>query len=179
MGRELRRKEAKKDGKSLEKVEINEFNPFKKYLINVFVIIGVFAIIYLISALFITKELDWFSKDKNNKEENTTNSSVSNSILASSIFNQSEEEYYVYFYDFDEEEKDSAITNLVNSKLTENKVYKVNTKSAMNANYVGESSNKSAKTLADLKVINHTLIKISGDTITEYYENDEITTKLS
>ena len=42
-----------------------------------------------------------------------------------------------------------------------------------------KNSNKSAKTLADLKVINHTLIKISGDTITEYYENDEITTKLS
>ena len=179
MGRELKRKQAKKDGRSLEKVEINETNPIKKYLINVFVIIGVFAIIYLISALFITKELDWFSKDKNTNEENANSNSISNSILASSAFNQNEEEYYVYFYDFDEEEKDSAITSLVNSKLADSKVYKVNTKSAMNANYVGESGNKSAKTLNDLKVVNHTLIKISGDTITEYYENDEITNKLS
>ena len=35
------------------------------------------------------------------------------------------------------------------------------------------------KTLDDLKVIAPTLIKVSGDTITEYYEKDEITSKLS
>ena len=176
MGRELRRKQAKKEGRSLEKIEINDDNQLKKYFINIFVIVGVFAIIYLLSALFITKELDWFNKDKT--EESSSNG-VSNSILASAIFKQNEEEYYVYFYDFDEEEKDSTITNLVNSSITSDKVYKVNTKSAMNANYVGETSNKSAKTLSDLKVVAPTLIKISGDTITEYYEKDEITNKLS
>ena len=175
MGRELRRKQAKKEGRSLEKVEVNETNQVKKYAMIIFIIIGVFAIIYLLSALFITKELDWFSKDKT--EESTTDS-VANSILASAIFKQSEEEYYVYFYDFDEEEKDSTITNLVTNSLIGSKVYKVNTSSAMNANYVGEVSNKNAKTLTDLKVVAPTLIKISGDTISEYYENDEITAKL-
>ena len=64
MGRELRRKQAKKEGKSLERENITETNPIKKYLLNIFVIVGVFAIIYLVSALFITKELDWFNKDK-------------------------------------------------------------------------------------------------------------------
>ena len=177
MGRELRRKQAKKDGRSLAKEEIIETNQIKKYFKTVFVVVGVFAIVYLISALFITKELDWFNKNK--KEENTTNTGSGTSILASAIFRQSEESYYVYFYDFDEEEKDSAITSLVNSKITEDKVYKVNTKSAMNNNYVGETGNKNAKTLEDLKVVNHTLIKISGDKITEYYEKDEITKKLS
>ena len=177
MGRELRRKQAKKDGKSLEKEEIIETNQIKKYLINIVAIVGVFAIIYVLSALFITKELDWFNKDK--EEENKSSNEVSNSILASTIFKQNEESYYVYFYDFDEEEKDSAITSLVNNKLTEDKVYKVNTKSAMNANYVGETGNKNAKTLNDLKVVNHTLIKVSGDTISEYYEKEEITNKLS
>lgn len=177
MGRELRRKQAKKDGRSLEKEEIIETNQIKKYLMTIFIIVGVFAIIYLLSALFITKELDWFNKDKT--EEKTETNTVTNSILASAIFKQSEENYYIYFYNFDEEEKDSAITSTVGNSIGEDKVYKVNTSSAMNAKYVGEAGNRSAKTLEDLKVVEHTLIKISGDTITEYYENDEITQKLS
>ncbi len=176
MGRELRRKQAKKNGKSLEREEIVETNQIKKLLINIFVIIGIFSIIYLISALFITKELDWFSKDKTDDTSEKTNSGA---ILASAIFNQKEEEYYVYFYDFDEKEEDSMVTSLVTSELSDSKVYKVNTKSAMNANYVGEESNKNAKTLEDLKVVSPTLIKISGNKIAEYYEKDEITKKLS
>ena len=176
MGRELRRKQAKKEGKSLERQDIKETNQIKKYLFNIFVIVGVFSIIYLISALFVTKELNWFNKGKTNEKENNV---ITNSILASAIFKQSEEEYYVYFYDFDEEEKDGEITNLVNSNLTGDKVYKVNTKSAMNANFVGDTSNKDAKTLSELKVVAPTLIKISGDTIVEYYEKDEIINKLS
>lgn len=176
MGRELRRKQAKKEGKSLEKENLVETNSIKKYLLNIFVIVGVFAIIYLVSALFITKELDWFSKDETKEKDNRE---VSNAILASAIFKQSEEEYYVYFYDFNEEEKDSEITNLVNNNLIGDKVYKVNTASAMNVNYVGEESNRNAKTLSELKVVAPTLIKIMGDTITEYYEKEEITNKLS
>ena len=48
----------------------------------------------------------------------------------------------------------------------------------MNTNYVSDSSNKNAKTLEELKVVNHTLIKISDDTITEYYEGEEIVNKI-
>ena len=176
MGRELRRKQAKKDGKSLEKEEMIETNQIKKYIINIVSIVAIIAIIYLVSALFITKELDWFNKDKT---ESTNSSTVSNTILASAIFKQNEEEYYVYFYDLDEKEKESEITNLVNSSLSSSKVYKVNTASAMNANYVSETSNKNAKRLEDLKVVPRTLIKISNDTITEYYEKEEIKNKLS
>ena len=177
MGRELRRKQAKRDGKSLEKEEVVETNQIKKYILTVVGIIGVFAIIYLVSALFITKELDWFSKDT--KEEEKESSSVTNAILASNIFKQNEESYYVYFYDFDEKEQDSKITTLVNNKLSGSKVYKVNTKSAMNSKYIGETSNKNAKNLDDLKVVTPTLIKISNGTISEYYEKEEITNKLS
>ena len=84
-----------------------------------------------------------------------------------------------YFYDFDEKEQDSRITTLVNNSLTGSKVYKVNTKSAMNNKYVGETGNKNAKNLEDLKVVTPTLIKIANGTITEYYEKEEITNKLS
>ena len=49
----------------------------------------------------------------------------------------------------------------------------------MNSNYVSETGNKEAKNLEQLTVVPHTLIKIVADTITEYYENDEITNKLN
>lgn len=177
MGRELRRKQAKKDGRSLERVELKEDNQIKKYIINVVAIVGVFAIIYLISGLFITKELDWFSKKENSNDTNK----IANTILASESFKQSESSYYVYFYDFDEDEKERDITNAVNndSNLANSKVYKVNTKSALNANYVVDEGNKKAKTIDDLKVVNHTLIKIEDDKITEYYEGNEITNFLN
>ena len=176
MGRELRRKQAKKDGKSLERVELKEDNQIKKYIINIVAIVGVFAIIYLISALFITKELDWFNK----KEDSNNTNKIANTILASETFKQSEPNYYVYFYDFDEAEKESDITTKVNndSNLSRWKVYKVNTKSALNANYIASEGNKNAKTIDDLKVVSHTLIKIENDTITEYYEGDEIISML-
>ena len=173
MGRELRRKQAKKEGKSLERVETNENNQIKKYIRTIFLMVVVLAIIYIISGLFITKELKWFNKEDTSTDQKT----VSNTILASEVFKQSDMTYYVYFYDFDEEEKDGAITTLVNSEVNDGKVYNVNTKSALNANYVAETGNRNAKTIEDLKVTNHTLIKISEEKITEYYEADEITKK--
>ena len=101
MGRELRRKQAKKEGKKIEKTIVVEKNQFKSLMKITLLLVIIIGIIYLISALFITKELDWFVKDKDTGSEKNT---VANSILASSIFNQTEEEYYVYFYDYDEED---------------------------------------------------------------------------
>lgn len=169
MGRELRRKQAKKDGKSLERNNIEEKNQIKKLLKIVVLLILIIGLIYIISGLFITKELKWFSKS--NSEEQ--HSKITNSILASEIFKQTDQEYYVYFYDFNDENEE--ISNVVLG-LT-NKVYKVDTSSALNSNYVLNDSNtgsKNAKSLEELKVVNSTLIKIVEENITEYYENDEI-----
>ncbi len=171
MGRELRRKQAKKDGKSLAREEINVGEPIRKYLTITCVLVIILCTIYLSTALFITKELDWFNK----KDEEETEK-VENLILASAIFDQAQDEYYVYLYDFNEEK--TTITDYVSSTLSGVKYYKVNTATALNANYVGTESNKKAKTLSELKVVAPTLIKIKDDVITEYYEGEEITNKL-
>ena len=63
MGRELRRKQAKKDGKSLKQEVINEKNQIKSLIIITIVLVAIIGIIYLLSALFVTKELKWFEKD--------------------------------------------------------------------------------------------------------------------
>ena len=168
MGRELRRKQAKREGKSLKSEEIKvEYNVNKIVITCVIVLVSI-GLVYFISALFITKELDWFSKEE--VKENT--SGVENSILASAIFKQKEDEYYVYFYDFNED--NNMYKNIVSSKLSSKKVYNVDTSSGLNSNYVSDVSNKKATGLDGLKVVNDTVIKIVGDTIVEYYEKDEI-----
>ena len=168
MGRELRRKQAKREGKSLKSEEIKVEYNVKKIVITCVIVLVSIGLVYLISALFITKELDWFSKEE--VKENT--SSAENSILASAIFKQKEDEYYVYFYDFNED--NNMYKNIVSSKLSSKKVYNVDTSSGLNSNYVSDVSNKKATGLDDLKVINDTVIKIVGDAIVEYYEKDEI-----
>ena len=173
MGRELRRKQAKKEGKSLEREEIIEQNPIRKFIVITIILLIIMAIIYLATSLFITKELDWFSKKEKVEE---TKETVSDSILASAIFKQKEAEYYVYFYDF-YEEKDT-VTSFVTQRLSGTKLYKVNTTSAMNAKYVSETSNKQAKTLEELKVKAPTVIKIENGKITKYYEENEIVNNL-
>ena len=168
MGRELRRKQAKREGKSLKNEEIKEEYNVKKIVITCVIVLVSIGLVYLISALFITKELDWFSKEE--VKENTN--SVENSILASAIFKQKEDEYYVYFYDFNED--NNMYKNIVSSKLSSKKVYNVDTSSGLNSNYVSDVSNKKATGLDDLKVVNDTVIKVVGDTIVEYYEKEEI-----
>lgn len=175
MGRELRRKQAKREGKSLEKKQLKEKNQIKDLVKIICILVFIVALIYVVSVNFITKEVNWFNTKKDtNTTENTSNNK--NTILAASIFKQSEEEYYVYFYDFNEE--DTATSTIINSKLSDSKVYKVDTSSALNANYISEESNKSAKKLEDLKVSSPTLIKIVGDEIVNYYEKDEIKNNL-
>jgi len=182
MGRELKRKQAKVEGKNLveEKIKKND-DPYSDIykLLKIFGILLVIVVgIHFFTALVITKEIEWFS-DWFSKDEEKPVTVVAGSILANTIFDQKEEEYYVYFYDFDEESTD--LTYLVNGNLSKEKVYKVNTKDGFNSNYVTEeeTGNSSAKSLEDLKVITPTLIKISGDTIVEYYETkDSITTYL-
>ena len=175
MGRELRRKQAKKEGKSLKNENITEDYSLTKFVkVSVIVILSA-VFLYLVSAIFITKEINLFGK---NNTTNTTNQTVSNAILAKSIFNQSEESYYVYFYDFNE--SNNNINTIVSSKLSESKVYRVDTSSSFNSKYVSDTSNRSATTLDDLKVVKDTLIKIEGDAITMYLEGEEeITNNLS
>ena len=174
MGRELKRKQAKKDGRALKEEQIKKeegpYNDIYKLLKTFGILLVIVLAVHFFTALVITKEIEWFSK--NNKEEEKIEG-IENSILAKNIFEQKEEEYYVYFYDFDEEE--GSLTNSVNAFLADKKVYIVDTNDGFNTNYVTEeeNGNSSATSLDDLKVINPTLIKVSEETITGYYENKD------
>ena len=172
MGRELRRKQAKKDGKSLQKEVTSEKNQIKSLIIITIILLLFIGIVYLLSAIFVTKELDWFNK-KDNEE---IVEPVKNTILAKETFSQTQEEYYVYFYDYKDENE--QIKSTVNEKLSSKTVYRVDTKSALNANYISETTNKKVQKLENLKVKASTIIKIEKGKVTAYYEGNEILEKL-
>lgn len=169
MGRELRRKQAKKQGKEINNEELKVEGINFKNLFKLVIISGIiFGVFYLATALFMTKELDWFDK-----EEETTNTdntqSVANTILAKEALSQKEDTYYVYFYDYSDEV--SSVSTSV--KNISDKVYKVNTKDGFNSNYVSEETNKEASSIDELKVKALTLIKVVDGSIVEYYEGKE------
>lgn len=169
MGRELRRKEAKKNKNRNIKTEAElDTNIHGSTVAKVVIFIAILLLVlYYIVAVFITKEIDISWQDDNSTTETDT-SSVSDKILAKNIFNQAEAKYYVYFYDFSDEDATiaSAISN--NSDLT---IYRVDTNSALNQNYVTEdNSNRNVTSISDLKVKTNTLIEVTNDKVTAYYE---------
>lgn len=173
MGRELRRKQAKRDGKNVR--EVQKKRQGKPLSMKTFAIIMVllavfFVILYILTGIFVTKELKWFSKNDN--EESTVE--VENKILATDSLRQTEEEYYVYFFDTTDEK-----TEVKNSLYrVKEKLYRVDLNDAFNSNFVGEPSGE-VDNIEDLKVSNPTLIKVSGEEIVEFYSGvEEITSAL-
>ena len=55
MGRELRRKQAKKEGKSLQRELPAEEHQVKSLIIITLILVVIITVIYLLSALFVTK----------------------------------------------------------------------------------------------------------------------------
>ena len=168
MGRELKRKQAKRNGQSIRDFSRNDNDndmSIKKLLIILGVVVLIAVILYLFIGIVVTKEIDWFG----NENEEVINK-PSNSILASAIFRQTEEEYYVYFYDFDE--SNTSIESYISG--ISDKIYRVDTSDALNSNYVSDDTNKDAKTLDELKVKSPTIVKIVNDQITEYYEGEDV-----
>ena len=168
MGRELKRKQAKREGKNVKEVKMKnqkqELKP-KTFATIIIVLLLFFAILYLITGLFITKDIKWFDKKESEKTEQT---SISNKILASDSLRQTEEEYYVYFYDTTNE--DSSVSNIVSS--INEKVYRVDLHDDFNSNFIGEESGI-VENISDLKVSDPTVTKVSREKIVEFYGGSE------
>lgn len=168
MGRELRRKEAKKNNNIKKIKEID--TSIKGSTLLKLVIIGtiLLVVLYFVIAIFITKEIEISWINGNNTTENEEQ--IENRILAKNTFNQKENDYYVYFYDFTDE--DQTVTGATG--LSVDPIYIVDTSSALNKNYVTEENgNRNTKSIEDLKVKSPTVIKISADKVAGYYEGSK------
>ncbi len=173
MGRELRRKEAKRSGKNVKEVQkLNKEKTITKreLVIIIVAIILLFVLTYLFTGIFATKDIKWFSK--NNKDEETTNS-IKNRILANDSLKQMDDEYYVHNYDSTKE--DSEITTVVDD--LDGTVYRADLHDDFNSNFVGEPSGI-VDTIDNLKVSDPTVIKVSSEKIIAFYSGEEIKTLL-
>ena len=173
MGRELRRKQAKRDGKNVrdvqKKIKDKPLSPKTFMVIMIFLVIF-FAILYLLTDMFITNKSKWFGTDE---EQNIVE--IENKILAADSLSQTEEDYYVYYYNTEEE--NAEIKNELYS--IKEKIYRVDLHDDMNSNFVGEASGV-VDTIENLKVSDPTLIKVSGERIVEFYTGkDEIVSALN
>ena len=168
MGRELRRKEAKRNGKNVREVQkLNKEKPMtmKTFITIIETLIVFFIILYILTGIFITKDIKWFEKKDTT---DTTENTISNKILGVDSLRQAEEEYYVYYYDTTNENSD--INSIVNS-LSE-KVYRVDLHDDFNSNLIGEPSGV-VSDISQLKVSDPTIIKVVSSTITEFYNGIE------
>lgn len=168
MGRELKRKQAKKEGRNIKEIQTKnkDLNTMKPK--TLFIILGVLVlfcvILYFITSIFVTKDI----KLNNNKNDNEEVTNISNKILASDSLRQTEEIYYVYYYDTTNE--DSSITSIVAS--LEDKVYRVDLNDAFNSNFVGEPSGI-VDNINNLKVKDPTVIKVESEKIVAFYNGSE------
>ncbi len=168
MGRELKRKQAKREGKNVREVQkINRDKPMKPSTF-IAIIVGLilcFVILYILTGVFVTKEIKWFEKDEDTTDDIST---ITNKILAVESLRQVEEEYYVYFYNPEEEDV------VVSSKVSDlSKVYRVDLSDDFNSNYIGEVSSGIVDDISDLRVIDPTVIKVVSGAITEIYSGRE------
>lgn len=166
MGRELKRKQAKRDGKNVREAQKKSQDKplsLKTFIIIMVVLIVFFIILYLLTGIFVTKEIKWFNNDS--KVDNIVE--VNNKILATDSLRQVEEEYYVYYYDTTDE--DNEVSSLLSSLSDE--VYRVDLHDDFNSNFIGEPSGI-VENINDLKVTNPTLIKVSSEKIVEFYSGD-------
>ena len=169
MGRELKRKQAKREGKNVKEVQVKKQESSTMELKSLLIILGVIVvfcvILYFITSIFVTKD---FNSKKNNSNDNET--TIVNKILASDSLRQGEEVYYVYYYDTTDE--DSSVSSVVAN--LDDKVYRVDLHDDFNSNFVGEPSGV-VNNINDLKVKSPTVIKVESESIIAFFSgSDEI-----
>ena len=168
MGRELKRKEAKRNNKSVieEKKEVNPKEEIYKIVKILSIILVILVVVYLLVGIFLTKEISF----KNNKKESGVISNSKN-ILVSEVFRQTEEKYYVYFSDF--ENTINSVESAMTSKLYNYSIYRVDMGSGFNSKYASEIGNANAQKVEEFKIVVPTLIMVENDTIVKYVEGED------
>ena len=139
--------------------ETNEFKKIIKITIGVLLF---FAIVYLIAGL-LTGEI----KLKKEKEEEVK--IQYSEILAESTFKQNKNEYYVIYYNFDDNEA-MLIDTIASDLSSDATVYKVDLSKGFNKNYIAQDGKvkNNPKNVKELKVTNPTLIKIKNNKVVKF-----------
>lgn len=142
------------------------------------IIIIVVAVVLLVSMYFLTTVI--LNKDSDDNSKITENAIQYDEILAGESFNQSEDEYYVIYYDSSNEY--SVISSLISSYQLNNsdtKLYSVDLADGMNKKYVTDGDIVTDNA-SSLRVKDTTLLKFNNGEVSEVItDTNEITSFLN
>ena len=142
------------------------------------IIIIVVAVVLLVGMYFLTTVI--LNKDSDDNSKITENAIQYDEILAGESFNQSEDEYYVIYYDSSNEY--SVISSLISSyqlNSSDTKLYSVDLADGMNKKYVTDG-NIVTDNASSLRVKDTTLVKFNNGEVSEVItDTNEITNFLN
>lgn len=155
-----------------ENVKGEEKDTYFKFITTLAVTLLIFILVYFLIGVFYTKEIDLKKTKDETKEDITVDNTT---IMLGQLFDQSDDEYYVLVYDFNDKVLSiKSWLSVYQGKDNSTKVYKVDSSKKFNSKYIVEKdSNKDASSLENLKVISPTLIKINNGKIIEYIEGED------
>ena len=142
------------------------------------IIIIVVAVVLLVGMYFLTTVI--LNKDSDDNSKITENAIQYDEILAGESFNQSEDEYYVIYYDSSNEY--SVISSLISSyqlNSSDTKLYSVDLADGMNKKYVTDG-NIVTDNASSLRVKDTILLKFNNGEVREVItDTNEITSFLN
>lgn len=137
------------------------------------IIISLVILIVLVGIYFLTEVI--LNKEDDDSDKVTENAIQYEEILAGESFNQSEDKYYVIYYDSTDDY--SSISSLISSyQMNDNevKLYSVDLSNGMNKSYVTDG-NVVTTNASSLRVKANTLLEFTSKKVTDVItDNDEI-----
>lgn len=141
------------------------------------IILILFAIFY-----FLTGYVSKYMNKRNNQVDNTPVTAIIqyDKIMIGEILNQSPSEYYVLL-----NYSDDPYQSLYDSYITTYKnegdhldIYTVDLDDSFNKKYLSEEENLQPEKIADFRIQNKALLKVTDHKITDVYQNDSIASEL-
>lgn len=159
------KKVEKKMQTGMGKIEIS--SDIKHFAIVTAVVLIFLALFYLVTIIILDDGTE------SNKDDGGSVEVQHDEILVGTSFSVKDGEYYVLYYEMNDEEIGSSISSLVSkyrSSDAELYLYTVDMSNALNSSFNSDNGNNSATKASELMISGPTLIKFSDGVISQYVE---------
>ena len=155
--------------KELNSINSNQPDMVKKVIKCLIIILVIFGGMYGITVLILNHSTDMTYQ----KEENTT--IQYREILAGTVFQKKDKEYFVLFYDANEDENNVYGDLLSDYEAKDDRlpIYYVDLGNSMNKSCISTESNEHANNAKELKINDSTLIRFKDQKIEDYVAGQE------
>lgn len=175
MAKNKNKKIEKNIKKDIEKKGVStEVKQLLAITVAVLLFLGLF---YFLTVVILDDDTDTKTDDNNTEVEVQFDE-----ILIGKSFSLRDSEYYVLYYETDDEDISSDMASLVSAYRSSTKdlyLYTVDMSNALNSQFIADEANEDADKASELKINGPTLIKFVDGEIDEYIDGvDDITAEL-